>query len=156
MTELEKFKIAKALASEWSLTPDDRGFLEFIDTEIDRLQDPHAEAKRLIVLISFNDLTEYMIQRQQRKPIVNYVRHLENELVKAKAASEPLQVKTADGWREAAAEPLDPKRVLATAAKVCNGSMDFHNGTNQKLIAGTAERLVWLCGINAKPYEVTE
>lgn len=140
MTELEKLKAAKEVWLKWS--DDDAVTIEWTDwliNEIGRLEDPHKEAKNIIARFSETNLP-WHLTNSEVKGIRKYVDHIKSEISEAKAA----------------AGPLDPMRVLATAAKVCDGSINFHNGTDQRIINETAQRLIWLCGINAEPYEVKE
>jgi hypothetical protein len=144
MTELEKLKAAKEVIDRlYDSGNMEETSYEWIVKEIARLEDPFAQAKHKLHGWSKSETTTAGTWN-----LIQYVEHLKNERDHYKIQYEHA--------KEAAAEPLDPKRVLATAAKVCDGSVQFHNGTDQRVIADTAERLIWLCGINAKPYEVQE
>jgi hypothetical protein len=100
VTELEKLKVAKEVAAIWWEKPATTTILDWLDSEIARLEDPHAEAKK--VLFQWQHAEGHFAGKSIVLP---YVRHLESELAKAKAA----------------AEPLDPKRVDKTACELTWG-----------------------------------
>jgi hypothetical protein len=138
MDELEKLKAAKEVRVEWELSDPPISYHDWIDAEIARLEDPHAEGKRLIAL----KIGGIPVLKQE---IIDYVRHIEGELAHYK-----IQYQHA---KEAASEPLDPKRVLATAAKLISkrysddgGFLDLDRARAYGVCSGLSE--------NAKPYEV--
>jgi hypothetical protein len=128
MTDLEKLKIARSVNEVLYAQSDGRLSLSaWIDSEIARLEDPHAEARK--ALENFKD--SYFADQ---RAIYDLFQHLESELAKAKAA----------------AEPLDPKRVLATAAKLAD-IFDVSEARKETIRSA----LVWSSN-SAEPYEVTE
>jgi hypothetical protein len=133
MTELEKMKIARSVNEVLYAQSDGRLSLSaWIDSEIARLEDPHAEAKERMKRWESADPTFAIVERQ----VSAYVRHLESELAKAKAA----------------AEPLDPKRVLATAATLTD-LLDVSDERKQSI----RDALIWsVDDLKPGPYEVTE
>lgn len=155
MTELEKLKAASDVLGVWYGLPAEnkQDLGRWINAEIARLEDPHAEAKRILKEL---ESTGY---GHLHKALVPYVRHLESELAyyktqyqHAKEAAKrlpepfcPIQIKTAEGWRDAASEPLNPKRVLATAAKILKEK-------NSK----DCVTYIALMSCNARPYEVQD
>jgi hypothetical protein len=135
MTELEKLRAARESWARWQEKERVKSWLTWLDSEIARLSDPHAEAKEII------DGWERFGTVDKGVKVREYVRYIESELAKAKAA----------------AEPLDPKQVLTAAAKICNeAAKTCKTHDDQAVISTTANRLMWLCGIIAEPYEVQE
>jgi hypothetical protein len=104
MDELEKLKAAKEVRVKWERSDPPISYHDWIDAEIARIEDPHAEAKDIL-----GGWKKYGSVDKGQK-IIAYVDHLLNELAHYK-----IQYQHA---KEAAAEPLEPKRVLATAAKI--------------------------------------
>jgi hypothetical protein len=129
MTELEKLRAAKEVWTRYQNNSESnyQWYDPWIDSEIARLEDPHAEARK--ALENFKD--SYFANQ---RAIHDLFHHLESELAKAKAA----------------AEPLDPKRVLATAAKLTD-VLDVSDERKQSIRSA----LVWSSN-SAEPYEVTE
>jgi hypothetical protein len=139
MNDIEKLKAAKEVVSAWYQVPSETGLSPWIDSEIARLEDPHAGAKTF--LASMESTTAISWQ----KDLAKYVRHIEGELAHYK-----IQYQHA---KEAAAEPLNLKRVLATAAKLISkrysddgGFLDLDRARAYGVCSGLSE--------NAKPYEV--
>ena len=105
MNELEKLKAAKEVRLRWDTPSQSQNYNDWLDAEIARLEDPHAEAKQAVEY-----LRGYADHNVAEHKVVQYVGHLTAELAHYK-----IQYQHA---KEAAAEPLDPKRVLATAATI--------------------------------------
>jgi hypothetical protein len=102
LTELEKLRAAREVLRSWQDGPaGGPNLATYLENEIARLEDPHAEAKERMKRWESADPTFAIVERQ----VLAYVRHLESELAKAKAA----------------AEPLDPKRVYKTACELMWG-----------------------------------
>jgi hypothetical protein len=129
MTELEKLKAVREIYNKFSPIIVDIAFDDWLRDEIARLEDSHAEARKALE----NFKGSYFAHQ---RAIHDLFQHLESELAKAKAA----------------AEPLDPKRVLATAATLTD-MLDV-SGERKKSIR---DALIWsVDDLKTRPYEVQE
>lgn len=164
MDDIEKLKAAKELwRVYWENVHDsndkDDNWENYLDSEIARLEDPHAKAKRVIVSILSGDSLDYMIHHDERQPLGNYIRHIEGELVHYKIqyqhAKEAMRPVASEYIGEVAVEPLDPNRVLATAAKLISDRYSDGGGF-LNLDRAMAHAICWGISENAKPYEVQE
>jgi hypothetical protein len=115
---------------------------EPLNDKIDCLEDPFAQAKHKLHGWSKSETTTAGTWN-----LIQYVEHLKNERDHYK-----IEYKHA---KEAAAEPLDPKRVLATAAAVIN-SNKVDKGEFLYLDMTRAFRVCSGLSKKTKPYEVQE
>jgi hypothetical protein len=106
VTELEKLKAAKEVIDKWydSGNMEETSY-EWIVKEIARLEDPFLQAKHKLHGWSKSETTTAGTWN-----LIQYVEHL-----KSKIAHYKIQYEHA---KEAAAEPLDPKRVYKTAVEL--------------------------------------
>ena len=120
MDELEKLKAAKEVRLRWDTPSQSQNYNDWLDAEIARLEDPHAEAKHY--------LSEYEKMDPVGEPwaLLKYFRHLEGELAHYKiqyqhAINEVARLEKEaklrnfansipPGMFQPATEPLDPKR----------------------------------------------
>jgi hypothetical protein len=139
VTEIDRLKIAKCVHSSWLKRPntDNVVFSQWLDREIANLDDPFAQAKHKLHGWSKSETTTPGTWN-----LIHYVEHLKNERDHYKIQYEHA--------KEAAAEPLNPKRVLATAEKILKSRGEsFAAECVDVAIRQTV-------GVKSKPYEVQE
>jgi predicted S18 family serine protease len=138
---IEKLKAAKEVYHEYHRGIENLNFNDWVQAEINRMEDPWAEAKTHVK--DWKQSRSLSISPRV-KSIIKYVDHLENELAHYKIQYQHT--------KEAAAEPLDAKRVLATAINLI-GMLDVSDTRKEMMQSG----IQWTINKwNTKPYEVKE